>query len=190
MRYAGKQTRGGKLTKNQTSQEVKDWIRINHYTGMQGFLYNAETGEYAEIGEEPLFRKYLLRGQKMNDGELADTNHVWLASWFWRNYQCGYLRPIDHTFYKRLRKPIAKSLYPLLETGWYASDGKPYTKSYPSLCKKFLLAEHRHLSYIKQQLDPSHKELQREHFLSQWEYRKSANGENYVIIYYSRFAHF
>jgi len=31
MRYAGKQTRGGKLTKNQTSQEVKDWIRINHY---------------------------------------------------------------------------------------------------------------------------------------------------------------
>jgi hypothetical protein len=95
-----------------------------------------------------------------------------------------YTRPLDFTFYKQLRKPIAKSLYTLLENGWYASEGKPYTKSYRVLCEEFLLTYHAKFSYIKQQLDPSHHELQRVGFLERWEYRAAARGADYILIYY------
>jgi hypothetical protein len=66
----------------------------------------------------------------MKNGQEAETNYVWPAPWFLSNYFYGHLRLIDLEFHKQLRKPIAKSLYPLLETGWYASSGEPYTKSY------------------------------------------------------------
>ena len=178
IRYAGKQANA------RAFQEIKDWIRRCHFTGIQGFFYKAEKGDYVEIGNEPLFPKYLIRGQKMDNGQTAETNYVWLASWFRSNYLHHHLRPIDLAFHIRLRKPIAKSLYPLLELGWYASDGAPYAKSYSSLCQEFLLKECRYISHIKQQLDPSHGELQREHFLAQWEYRKAANGQDWIISYY------
>ena len=95
-----------------------------------------------------------------------------------------WTRPIDFEFYKQLRKPIAKSLFTLLENGWFAADGKPYAKSYRALCEEFLLTPHTKFSYIKQQLDPSHRELQNLGFLERWEYRQSANGRGYIIIYY------
>ena len=115
IRYAGKRISGREV------QEAKDWIRRCHYTGIQGFFYKADKGDYAEIGDEPLFPKYLIRGQRMESGDLAETNYVWLASWFRSNYLHYHLRPIDFAFHRRLRKPIAKSLYPLLEIGWYAA---------------------------------------------------------------------
>ena len=84
-----------------------------------------------------------------------------------------------------MRKPIAKSLYTLLENGWYASEGKPYAKSYRALCEEFLLTHHRHISYIKQQLDPSHKELQNLGFIETWTYHKTSKGDDYIISYHA-----
>jgi len=120
----------------------------------------------------------------MKDGRIADTNYVWLAPWFLANYFRHHLRPVDLNFHRRLRKPIAKALYPLLETGWYASDGKPYVKSYRDLCREFLLTEHPSLSLVKRQLDPAHQELQKERFLAKWEYRESADKTDYIVTYY------
>jgi hypothetical protein len=178
IRYAGKRVSAGEV------REAKDWIRRCHYTGIQGFFYQAERGDYAEIGGEPLFPRYLFRGQRMSHAEVAETNYVWLASWFRSNYLHHHLRPIDLAFHRRLRKPIAKSLYPLLAIGWYAAGGGPYTKSYADLCQEFLLKGHRYLSDIRKQLDPSHHELEREHFLKTWEYRKAAKGLDWIITYY------
>jgi hypothetical protein len=178
IRYTGKRVSGGEI------REAKNWIRRCHYTGIQGFFYQADRRDYAEIGEEPLFPRYLFRGQKMSDGKVAETNYVWLASWFRSNYLHHHLRPIDLAFHRRLRKPIAKSLYPLLAIGWYAAGGGFYTKSYTDLCQEFLLIPHRYLSDIKRQLDPSHHELEREHFLKTWEYRKAIKGQDWIITYY------
>lgn len=178
LRYAGKQASAREF------RAVTDWIRRSHYTGIQGFYYDAATGDYVEIGDEPLFPRYRIRGQRLENGDLATTHYVWLASWFRTNYLHHYLRPMDLAFHKRLRKPIAKSLYPLLELGWYATDGRPYTKSYHDLCQEFLLHESRHLARIKQQLDPPHHELAHERFLERWDYRPAAKGDSWVIIYH------
>ena len=174
----------GKAYNARESREVKDWIRRNRFTGVQGFVYQADKGDYVEIAEEPLFPKYRLRGERMEDGEIAEINHVWLAPWFVSNYLRGYIRPVDFAFYQRLRKPIAKSLSPLLETGWYASNGKAYAKSYRDLCHEFLLRQEPYLTHIKKQLDPSHRELQNEHFLEKWDYRRAANQTDYIITWW------
>ena len=199
IRYAGKQWRGGTGARKRTALEVRDFIQVNRYTGIQGYLYNAKTGKYAEVGEEPLFRKYVLRGEALEEGNIAQTNYVWLASWFRTNYEHHYVRTIDHAFHRRLRKPIAKALYPLLATGWHASGGQPYEKSYRALCQKFLLKEFKQISRIKQQLDPSHRELQGyltptgskeakkvegQEYLSDWEYRRSADGQDWIITFH------
>lgn len=174
----------GKQVSTQELQAVKDWIRRGNATAIQGFYYDAVSGDYIEIGGEPLFPRYVMRGQRLPTGEYADTHAVWLASWFRTNYLHHHVRPLDLAFHLRLRKPIAKALYPLLELGWYATSGEPYTKSYLELCHEFLLHESRYLSRIKQQLDPAHHELVQQRFLERWEYRPAAQGPSWVISYY------
>jgi hypothetical protein len=174
----------GKQVSTQELQVVKDWIRRSNATAIQGFYYDAVSGDYIEIGGEPLFPRYVMRGQRLPTGEYADTHAVWLASWFRTNYLHHHVRPLDLALHLRLRKPIAKALYPLLELGWYAAGGKPYSKSYHDLCHEFLLHESPYLSRIKQQLDPAHRELAQERFLEHWEYRPAAQGHTWIITYH------
>lgn len=174
----------GKQVSAREFRAVQDWIRRSNATAIQGFYYDAVSGDYIEIGGEPLFPRYVMRGQRLPTGEQATTHAVWLASWFRTNYLHHHVRPLDLAFHLRLRKPIAKALYPLLELGWYASGGQPYTKSYADLCHEFLLQEYRYVSQIKQQLDPAHEELAHERFLERWEYRPAAQGPAWVMTYH------
>ena len=48
----------------------------------------------------------------------------------------------------------------------------------------FCLRTIKHFSLIKQQLDPSHIELQKLQLIETWEYRKTVNGLDYIITYY------
>jgi len=178
LRYAGKKV-GAREWK-----EVKEWFERMAGTLIKGGIYRAKQRYYDEGFMGPLFSQVILSGGTMRNGEIAETNYVWLAPWFLANYFHHHLRPIDLNFHQRLRKPIAKALYPLLETGWYASDGKSYAKSYRDLCGEFLLTEHPSLSLVKRQLDPAHQELAKERFLAKWEYRDSADKTDYVITYY------
>lgn len=177
LRYAGKPEG------THARREVKDWIRRGHTTAIEGFFSLAEKGDYVEIGDEPLFPRYRLRGQQMDTGECAETNYVWLASWFRSNSLHHHLRPIDLALHTRLRKPLSTSLLPLLEIGWYAAAGQPYTKSSHDLCQAFLLKEYRYLSEVKRQLDPAHQELAQERVLAHWTYRQAAKGWDWLITY-------
>ncbi|HEV8711968.1 MAG TPA: hypothetical protein VGX03_03965 [Candidatus Binatia bacterium] len=178
IRYAGKKENAREL------KQVREWLARLRHTAIRGGTYNAKRKDYDERIEAGVFSQVIIKGEKMKDGRIADTNYVWLAPWFLANYFHHHLRPVDLSFHIRLRKPIAKALYPLLETGWYASGGTPYSKSYHDLSQEFLLTEHRPLSLVKQQLDPAHRELAREQFLAKWEYRESADKTDYVITYY------
>jgi len=96
-------------------------------------------------------------------------NYVWPAPWFLSNFYFNYYRRVDLAFHQRLTRPIAKGLYPLLETGWFASGGS-FAKRYVDLCAHLFIQFQPHLSLVKQQLDPAHEELRREEFLESWEY--------------------
>jgi hypothetical protein len=178
LRYAGK----GKDSKNR--QEVRQWFKRMTLTGIEGAIYRAKKKDYDEGFIGTVFSQVIMTGDPMRNGQPADTNFVWLSPWFLSNYYYRYTRPLDFAFYKRLRKPIAKSLYTLLENGWYASGGEPYAKSYRALCEEFLLIHNRYLSDIKKQLDPSHKELRNLGFLEAWTYHKTSKGDDYIISYH------
>lgn len=178
LRYAGKPE------SKRTWTEVKDWFSRMAGTLVEEAVFQAKTKEYHFGFKGTVFSQILTVGERMKNGQAAETNYVWPAPWFLSNYFYGHLRLIDLEFHKQLRKPIAKSLYPLLETGWYASSGEPYTKSYNALCEEFLLSHHRELSRIKEQLDPAHTELKRGGFLDKREYRKASSGEGWNITYW------
>ncbi len=178
LRYAGK--KDGTIER----REVRLWLKRMTLTGIEGAIYRAKQKDYDDGFLGTVFSQVVMKGERLRNSKIADTNYVWLSPWFLSNYYYRYTRPLDFTFYKRLRKPIAKSLCTLLENGWYASEGKPYAKSYRALCEEFLLTHHSKFSYIKRQLDPSHCELQREGFLERWEYRPAIRGSDYILLYY------
>jgi len=182
IRYAGK------TLAQKRRLEVQQWFERMTGTLITGGIYSAKIKDYIQSITAPVFSQVALRGQPMRHGQIADTNYVWLAPWYLSNYFHQYRRLLDFSLYLRLRKPIAKALRPLLQTGWYASDGKPIKRRYSALCAEFLITPYKKLSRVKQQFDPSHKELEREKILARWEYQ--ASGDDFVITYYagSKFA--
>jgi len=171
LQYAGYQKNA------QILRRVQEWIKRGVITGIEGGLYEAKTRRMKEGATFTLFGKAYLRGEVMADGSVADTNYVWPAEWFCSNYFLRYYRPVDLAFHRRLDRPIAKTLYPILETGWYAASGNVYAKSYLDLCALMFTINHKQLSLAKQQLDPSHEELRREGFLAAWEYTLDQRGK-------------
>lgn len=178
VRYAGRGI--SKITRT----EARDWLKRMTFTGIEGGIYRAKSGDFQDGFVGTVFSQVVIKGEQLRDGKIAETNYVWPAPWFLSNYFHRHLRPVDFSFHRRLRKPIAKALTTLLDTGWYASQGKPYSKSYHITCNEFLLREYHHLSDIKRQLDPAHQELHREGFLDNWEYRKSVDGQDWIITYW------
>src|SRR5262249_242177 len=124
-----------------------------------GAVYDAKTNRYREVYTS-VFYEVAVKGE-IRKGRVAESNSVWPAGWFLSNYLRGYVRKVDLEFHRALRKPIAKALYPLLETGWYAGGGETFSKRYGSLCEEFLLTKHSKLVFIKRQLDPAHEELKK-----------------------------
>ena len=177
LRYAGK----GESKK--AWEEVRRWFDRMAGTLVKGAVYQAKSKGYSLSFTGSVFSQVIVTGERLKSGLPAETNYVWPAPWFLSNYFYGHLRLIDLEFHKWLRKPIAKSLYPLLETGWYASRGEPYVKRYSALSEEFLLTKHRELSLIKRQLDPAHKELKEGGFLARRDYRKASDGEDWIITY-------
>ncbi len=179
IRYAGKSDGAIEL------REVKKWLKRMTGTMIEGGMYSAKAKEFSDGFVGTVFSQVLLKGDKnQKNGEFANTNYVWPSPWFLSNFFYHHVKTIDFNFYRRLRKPIAKALYSLLETGWYASNGNPYKKNYHNLCDEFLLTKCKYFSDIQRQLDPAHNELVREKFLKKWEYLPTSIKGLYIIAYY------
>ena len=156
---------------------VRSWVERLNSTTIHGELYNARERKLdVRIGIEPLFRKYVHVGRPLPSGEIASQNFVWLADWFVENYFYLYSRPIDLKFHHRLTRSISKALYPLLDNGWFAASGHPYTKRYGDLCALLDIQVYEQLSRVQQQLDPSNDELLREKFVASYDYPVDPSG--------------
>jgi hypothetical protein len=170
--------KAGRHKSHRELRAVRDWIERLSATLIRGELFDAKEKKFdVRIGFEPLFKQFVHVGRLMSDGTRAAQNYVWLAQWFIDNYFYFYSRPFDLKFHQRLKHAIAKTLYPLLDNAWYASNGAPYTKSYPDLCLLLDLKPHTQLSRVRHQLDASNEELIREHFVAKYDYPLRPNGE-------------
>jgi hypothetical protein len=179
LRYSGREDSA------QNRRAVRNFIRRNKNTGIVGVmktkLANGQLGEVEAQGDS-WFRAYVIVGET-KDGKKATENAVAFAAWFQTNYEHRYLKLVDLAFHQRLGTPIAKTLAPILDSGWYRTKGEAWQKNYRDLTTLLGIVEKRYLADIKRQLDPSHEELQRERYLESWEYDKAADGQGYVITW-------
>jgi hypothetical protein len=178
VRYAGKSVTP------RTLREVHAWLERMTCTEIVGAVYSVKQRGFLSGFRGTVFRRVVHRGERLHNGQIATTNYIWPAAWFLANYLQGYVRPLDLAVHHRLRRPIAKALYPMLTTGWYASDGQPYAKRYRALCADLLLRHEPSRSRIAAQLDPAHRELHREGVVAHWTYRRATTGRDWVIRYW------
>jgi hypothetical protein len=181
LRYAGIAKRGGKERKGSVAA-VRKWL-----DRMAGVLVKATYSSGKDRKPQTIrgtaFDMVLSPGEEFEDtGEIAETNYIWLGKWYREDIEVGNLRSVDLDFHRGLRKPVAKALYPLLETGWFASRGKVYRKSYNALCDLLLLGRYASLSRIRQQVDPSLEELKEAHFLEKWAYHPAKRPGGSVAV--------
>lgn len=168
--------KAGREWSSRDLQSVREWIKRSTSTVIEGGVYRARTkGIDSEFGG-PLFTQFLLVGDQLRNGNVAEMNYIWPASWFLSNFYYRYTRPVDLAFHQRLKTPIAKTMYPILDSGWYAAHGGMYAKRYEDLCAILYIEPQKHLSRIQQQLDPAHEDLKREHFVESWEYSSDEQG--------------
>ena len=157
-------------------QSVREWVKRSTSTVIEGGVYRARTkGIDSEFGG-PLFTQFVLVGDQLRSGSVADMNYIWPAPWFLSNFYYRYTRPVDLAFHQRLKTPIGKTLYPILDSGWYAAQGGAYAKRYEDLCSILFIEPQKHLSRVQQQLDPAHEDLKREHFIVSWDYGRDEEG--------------
>lgn len=180
LRYSGRQDSAP------NRQAVRDFIQRHKNTGIVGVMKKKlPNGELAEVlvQGDSWFRGYVIVGE-LREGKKATQNAISFALWFRSNYERRYLKLVDVAFHQRLGTPIAKTLAPVLDSGWYATGGKAWQKKYSDLAVLLGIQCYRYLSKIKEKLDPSHEELKRERYLEEWEYTKAADRTGYVITWW------
>ncbi len=134
-----------------------------------------------------IFDRTIWKGELKEDGSLAEQNYVYLGTKFLENINANYVKPIDRSYYKELKFPIAKRLYELLGIKFYAifqnKNATNYIKfSYNNLCDIIPMTNYIYISKIKQKLEPSLKELKITKFLADFKI-ENENEKVYVYFY-------
>jgi plasmid replication initiation protein len=97
-----------------------------------------------------------------------------------RSYNASYLKSLDSDFYYALKKPLARSLYRLIDVK--RKDNMSWTVDLDQLRQLVSMPpSYRYPSKIKRHLDPAHKELVKEGFLDRAEYDK--RGKQQIVHY-------
>jgi hypothetical protein len=124
-----------------------------------------------------LYERAVFAGEVLPNGETAETNYLFLSSWYLENINSRHVKPLDYTYYRSLRSRVAGRLYELLGVKFYGMGSHPYIRyRYATLCQILPLVRQRKASNAKQNLQRAHQELTRSAFLSKVEW-SPAPGE-------------
>ena len=79
----------------------------------KGAFYNKEKKKWIEDTFH-LYERLISKGEKLDNGGIADTNYLYLNSWYLDNVNANYVKPLDWNYYNSLETPLAQRLYELL----------------------------------------------------------------------------
>ena len=139
----------------------------------RGAFYNKNKEKWLEDMFH-LYDRLIFKGEKLDDGEIADTNYLYLGSWYLESLNARYVKPIDYDYYRSLRNPISCRLYELLGVKFYGmGDHQGFIRyKYSTLCQLLPVTRQKYLSDAKAALNPSHEELKRTAFLKDYQWSK------------------
>jgi hypothetical protein len=92
-----------------------------------------------------------------------------------RSYNASYLKSLDSDFYYGLKRPLARSLYKLVDVK--RKEGLSWSVELEGLRQLLSMPEsYKYPSAIKRQLEPAHRELVRAGFLSRADFEERGRG--------------
>ena len=118
-----------------------------------------------------LYDRVVYRGEERHgDDGRANTNYLYLGSWYLDNLNALYVTLLDSGYRQSLAATLARRLYEILGVKFYGlrhapAPGLRYT--YSTLCALLPVKRYRYLSDAHRQLDPAHAELLATGFLAQ-----------------------
>jgi hypothetical protein len=132
-----------------------------------------------------VFRDRVSKGDRLpHGGGIADKNYVWLSKWQLDNINSGLVIPVDFETYRRLKRPIARTLVPLLQVYLYATrDKNVFEKNYEALCQLLGITRWKYVGDIKDQLGPSLNDLKDCGYLAGWGVEPMRGGEGFKVVF-------
>lgn len=134
-----------------------------------------------------LYDRIVFKGEQLGDGEVAETNYLYLNDVYLESLNARYVKPLDYSYYRSLETNIAKRLYELLGVkffGIYSSELNYIRYRYSTLCKLLPLKRQRYPSYARRQFESAHKELVESDFLEGVEWEGTKADRDWLIHYF------
>ena len=133
-----------------------------------------------------IFDRVIQIGEEMEDGQIADRIYVKVSDWLLENFENNYVLPIDYELYRELRFPIAKALVPLFQIWFYAARRNHFQpkieKRYKELSELLGIRPAKHLSKIKETLEPSLQELKQYRLIGTWDFERTVDGLEFKLV--------
>jgi Replication initiator protein A len=121
-----------------------------------------------------LYDHFVQKGECLDDGTMADTNYLYLNSWYIENLNAKFIKLIDHAYLEALDLPVSRRLYEILDLSFFTVTRNPdipcIRYSYSQICDLLPLERQKHLSRARQQFGPAHEELTRTGFFAKVEW--------------------
>ena len=133
-----------------------------------------------------LYDRIVFKGKKLPNGEIADSNYLFLGSWYLQSLNSFYIKPVDYNYLQSLKRKIASRLYEILGVKFYGLRNKRQDficYRYSKLCQLLPITPFKQISRAKQQLDPAHKELKDTEFLFNYDWDEDS-GKDWLVYYW------
>ncbi len=145
----------------------------------------SETSIYAENAfyskEDEDFRSHRFRmwsvhfSRKKRKGRASEHHTLRFDDILVRSYNASYLKSLDSDFYYGLRRPLARSLYKLVDVK--RKEALSWSVELEGLRLLLSMPEsYKYPSAIKRQLEPAHRELVEKGFLSRADFEERGRG--------------
>ena len=169
-----------------TYRDIKQAIRriISTVVESKGAFYQKGRGQRG-TDTFHLYDRAIFLGEDLPNGSIADTNYLFLGSWYLESINDRYVKPLDYGFYRSLHGHVSSRLYELLGVKFYRTGPHPYIKyRYSNICQLLPVTRHRHFSQAKRKLDPAHQELIHTAFFKDVEWTKIPGESNDWYVTY------
>jgi hypothetical protein len=135
-----------------------------------------------------LYDRVVYRGDALPDSTVpADTNYLFLGSWYLENLNALYVSLLDLHYRRSLSVALARRLYEIFGVKFYGlrdSKAPGLRYAYSTVCALLPVKRHRYLSQAHRQLDPAHQELIATGFLERVEWQTTAGPPPEWYLHY------
>jgi len=133
-----------------------------------------------------LYDAVVFQGEELRDGQIADTNYLYLSDLYLQSLNSFYVKPLDYHYQRSLRSHIASRLYEILGVKFYGVRHQRQAEvcfKYSTLTQLLPVEQHQYLSDARKQLNPGHQELVATGFLASYEWREARDEGDWLIFY-------